>query len=364
MAYTVYLDAGHGGYDNGATDGNRKEKTDNLNLTLAVGEILQNNGVDVGYTRVEDVYDSPLRKAQIANEAGADLFVSIHRNAAEYRNQYNGVQTLIFDNSGIKKEMADAINEALAEVGFKNIGTEVRRDLAVLRRTKMPALLVEAGFIDSDTDNAIFDGNFDDMAQAIAYAILNTLQDNGLVASARQTAAGVNTAGQDAGAVVASVSPVENMAARAGMAGNTAVGAAVEKRVTQMAAAEQPESPSMDWQSQESTQDAIPPVEEEMQIGRRMSGRCVCIDDDDEDDDDDDDDCRPCYVVQTGLYRNYQNALRQRRRMERDGFSSMIQLYKKFYAVVTGYFETEREARNAQRRLRQLGYDTLIRTVR
>ena len=58
MAYTVYLDAGHGGYDNGASDGNRKEKNDTLRLALAVGEILQNNGVAVGYTRVEDVYDS------------------------------------------------------------------------------------------------------------------------------------------------------------------------------------------------------------------------------------------------------------------------------------------------------------------
>ncbi len=350
MAYTVYLDAGHGGYDNGASDGNRKEKNDTLRLALAVGEILQSNGVDVGYTRVEDVYDSPLRKAQIANEAGADLFVSLHRNAAEYRNQYNGVQTLVFENSGLKKEMADAINEALAEVGFKNIGTEVRRDLAVLRRTKMPALLVEAGFIDSDTDNAIFDENFDDMAQAIAYAILNTLQDNGLVASARQTAAGMDMAGSVAAASVPA-----------------------------------PTSPSEDWQPQESTQDSIAPnstmgpngamapngsmppygmmpADDDMRIGRRSSGRCVCVDDDD--DDDDDDDCRPCYMIQTGLYRNYQNALRQKRRMERDGFPAMIQLYKKFYAVVTGYFEDEKDARKVQRELRQLGYDTLIRTVR
>lgn len=51
MAYTVYLDAGHGGYDNGASDGNRKEKNDTLRLALAVGEILQNNGVAVGYTQ-------------------------------------------------------------------------------------------------------------------------------------------------------------------------------------------------------------------------------------------------------------------------------------------------------------------------
>lgn len=403
MAYTVYLDAGHGGYDNGASDGNRREKNDTLRLALAVGEILQNNGVDVGYTRVEDVYDSPLRKAQIANEAGADLFVSFHRNAAEYRNQYNGVQTLIFDNSGVKKQMADAINEALAEVGFKNIGTEVRRDLAVLRRTKMPALLVEAGFIDSDTDNAIFDENFDDMAQAIAYAILNTLEDNGLVASARQTAAGTDktepvvatSASFARKSAARQISPeitgnISNQVPGKKMTGGGVLGSSIAAATmagsTPLSGMEvsTPGSPSEDWQSQESTQDAIAPdrmatnttvpentvtpndtmlPDDEMQIGKRSAGRCICVDDDDEDDDDEED-CKPCYMIQTGLYRNYQNALRQKRRMERDGFPAMIQLYKKFYAVVTGYFESEKDVHKAQRELRQLGYETLIRTVR
>ena len=395
MAYTVYLDAGHGGYDNGASDGNRREKNDTLRLALAVGEILQNNGVDVGYTRVEDVYDSPLRKAQIANEAGADLFVSFHRNAAEYRNQYNGVQTLIFDNSGVKKQMADAINEALAEVGFKNIGTEVRRDLAVLRRTKMPALLVEAGFIDSDTDNAIFDENFDDMAQAIAYAILNTLEDNGLVTSARQTAADADKKEPVAAASASfaekpkaeqiNQGTIKNISAQTAgkkMAGGGAIGssmAAASMLGASLSGMEvsTPDSPSEDWQSQESTQDAIAPdrmepnmtapngamvSDDKIQIGRRSAGRCICVDDDD--DDVDDDDCKPCYMIQTGLYRNYQNALRQKRRMERDGFPAMIQLYKKFYAVVTGYFESQRDVRKVQRELQQLGYETLIRTVR
>lgn len=403
MAYTVYLDAGHGGYDNGASDGNRREKNDTLRLALAVGEILQNNGVDVGYTRVEDVYDSPLRRAQIANEAGADLFVSFHRNAAEYRNQYNGVQTLIFDNSGVKKQMADAINEALAEVGFKNIGTEVRRDLAVLRRTKMPALLVEAGFIDSDTDNAIFDENFDDMAQAIAYAILNTLEDNGLVASARQTAAGTDktepvvatSASFARKSAARQISPeitgnISNQVPGKKMTGGGVLGSSIAAATmagsTPLSGMEvsTPGSPSEDWQSQESTQDAIAPdrmatnttvpentvtpndtmlPDDEIRIGKRSAGRCICVDDDDEDDDDEED-CKPCYMIQTGLYRNYQNALRQKRRMERDGFPAMIQLYKKFYAVVTGYFESEKDIHKAQRELRQLGYETLIRTVR
>ena len=52
---TVMIDAGHGGYDNGASFEGRTEKNDTLNLALAVGNILENNGVDVLYTRTTDV---------------------------------------------------------------------------------------------------------------------------------------------------------------------------------------------------------------------------------------------------------------------------------------------------------------------
>jgi len=171
----IYLDAGHGGYDFGAQHQGRIEKDDNLDLTLAIGEILTQNGLDVGYTRVTDVYDSPLRKAQIANEAGADLFISIHRNSSEIPNTYHGVQTLLFDNTGLKAEMANEINSQLEKVGYANLGISVRRDLAVLRRTQMPALLVEVGFINSDIDNYLFVNYFDETAFAIANGIYRTL---------------------------------------------------------------------------------------------------------------------------------------------------------------------------------------------
>lgn len=175
MAVTVALDAGHGGYDSGAVYQGRREKDDNLALTLAVGEILQNNGVNVVYTRTEDVYDSPVRKAQIGNESGADYFISFHRNSSPSDNQYSGVETLLYDENGIKADMAEAINEQLAEVGFNNLGLNIRKDLAVLRRTQMPALLVEVGFINTDADNALLDARFNDTAQAIADGILQTL---------------------------------------------------------------------------------------------------------------------------------------------------------------------------------------------
>ncbi len=175
MAVTVALDAGHGGYDSGAVHEGRREKDDNLAIALAVGEILQRSGVDVVYTRTEDVYDSPVRKAGIANESGADYFISFHRNSSPVDNQYSGVETLLYDENGVKADMARAINEELAEVGFQDLGLNIRRDLAVLRRTQMPALLVEVGFINTDADNALLDARFNETAQAIANGILQTI---------------------------------------------------------------------------------------------------------------------------------------------------------------------------------------------
>ena len=70
MAYKIVLDAGHGGTDPGAIYKEKKEKDDNLALTLAVGKILEDNGVDVVYTRTEDVYQTPFEKARIANQSG------------------------------------------------------------------------------------------------------------------------------------------------------------------------------------------------------------------------------------------------------------------------------------------------------
>ena len=166
------LDAGHGGRDPGAVYNGRQEKDDTLALTLAVGEILQERGVDVLYTRTTDIYESPYQKAMEANAAGVDFFVSIHRNSYPTDNAVSGVESLVYDKSGIKLEMAENINSQLESVGFINLGVKARPGLVVLRRTQMPAGLVEVGFINSDTDNAIFDDNFNDIALAIAEGIL------------------------------------------------------------------------------------------------------------------------------------------------------------------------------------------------
>ena len=157
MAYSIMLDAGHGGQDPGAVYKGRQEKNDNLKLALAVGEILKNKGIDISYTRTGDVYQTPFEKAQLANQAGVDYFISFHRNSSPKENQYNGAEVLIYDKSGIKYQMAENILGALGEVGFREIGVKERPGLVVLRRTRMPALLIETGFINSEEDNKLFD---------------------------------------------------------------------------------------------------------------------------------------------------------------------------------------------------------------
>lgn len=172
----VILDAGHGGVEPGAVYLGRQEKVDNLKLTLAVGRILAQNGVDVVYTRTDDTYNTPYEKADIANRSGADYFVSIHRNAMPVPGTASGAETLVYEDTGVPALLARNINSALEGVGFANLGVIERPGLVVLRNTQMPAVLVEAGFIDNEADNRFFDQNFDAIARAIADGILKTIR--------------------------------------------------------------------------------------------------------------------------------------------------------------------------------------------
>lgn len=183
---TIALDAGHGGSDPGAVYGNRNEKDDALRLTKAVGKILEDSGINVFYVRKSDEYETPFKKATDANNAGADYFISIHRNSSEEPNQYSGVESLVYRDSGIRSVIAKNINSELEKVGFNNLGITQRPNLVVLKRTRMPAVLVEAGFINSDEDNAIFDENFEKIANAIAQGILKSIYSETTSTEARE----------------------------------------------------------------------------------------------------------------------------------------------------------------------------------
>lgn len=178
----VIIDPGHGGSDPGAMYDGRREKDDALRLALAIGSILESQGVDVVYTRTTDVYDTPLEKSVIANRADGDLFVSIHRNAMPVPGTASGAMTLVYEDEGVPALLAENIQKNLVEAGFADLGIQERPGLIVLRRTQMPAVLVEAGFIDNPQDNRFFDQNFQAIAGDVA---------DGIMATIRQLAAGV-----------------------------------------------------------------------------------------------------------------------------------------------------------------------------
>ena len=93
--FVVVIDAGHGGHDPGAVGKTSKEKNINLNVALKLGKLIQKNcnDVKVVYTRTKDVFIPLNQRAEIANNAKADLFISIHTNALANNRVAQGAST-------------------------------------------------------------------------------------------------------------------------------------------------------------------------------------------------------------------------------------------------------------------------------
>lgn len=176
MAKKVIIDAGHGGVEPGAIFNGRKEKNDTLQLAFDLGNALERRGIQVEYTRVNDVYDSPYEKAAIANRSDADFFISIHRNAMPVPGTASGVETLVYAKDGAAGQLAQNIQTEIAKAGWKDLGVIERPGLVVLRNTKMPAVLIEAGFIDNPEDNALFDEKLAATADSIADGVAITFR--------------------------------------------------------------------------------------------------------------------------------------------------------------------------------------------
>lgn len=329
--YRIALDAGHGGSDPGAVYKGRQEKDDTLDLTLAVGDILKKNGIDVYYTRTTDEYETPFKKATDANNSGADLFVSIHRNSSENPNQYSGVETLVYSDTGLKAEVARNINNQLEDAGFKNLGVDERKNLVVLKRTKMPAVLVEAGFINNDKDNYLFDEEFDSIAQAIADGILESIpsgRPGNTTSNKSNRTDNNNNSNNNSNNNNSSNSQMNN-------SGRTA-SAPIDS--TAMV-------------------NSIPPDNEVLSVPVSSSNimpQCPC------DNNDYDTENEALYRVQVGAYRNKDNADRMLNSLLMDGFPAFIIYEDGYYKVQVGAYRILLNAIKMEQRLRRFRYSTYI----
>ena len=149
----ICIDAGHGSKDPGAVNGKWKEADIALQIALRLGSLLEKNGNEVVYTRKDDTFIELYDRCKIANNAGCDCFVSIHLNSADNK-QAHGTETLVYGPSSERAcKLAEIVNRNIvSSTKFRDRGVKYRPELCVLKRTNMPAILVETGFISNDEE--------------------------------------------------------------------------------------------------------------------------------------------------------------------------------------------------------------------
>ncbi|NLU50745.1 MAG: SH3 domain-containing protein [Syntrophomonadaceae bacterium] len=161
---TVVLDAGHGGRDPGAIGpAGTFEKNINLPIALETGRLLAEQNIKVVYTRADDTYLTLPERSQVANSAGADLFVSIHCNGST-NPEKQGTSTYYYAPASNpvlaaqeqqRRELATCIQNALLqELGRMDMGVR-QGNFAVLRETVIPCALVETLFITNPTEEQL-----------------------------------------------------------------------------------------------------------------------------------------------------------------------------------------------------------------
>lgn len=171
----VFIDPGHGGIDPGAGGNGINEKDVVLSISKMVGNILTRKGVTVEYSRKTDVNVTLAGRAEMANNWGASLFVSIHANS-NAGTPATGTECYTYPSTdSANKQLSANVAKAISnKLGLVNRGHK-EADFAVLRLTNMPAILVETAFINNASDANLLKNRKADFAEAIANEILKYL---------------------------------------------------------------------------------------------------------------------------------------------------------------------------------------------
>ncbi len=146
----IYLDPGHGGSDPGAVSKIR-EADHTLAYALELGRVLTRLGLQVAYSRTTDTFVSLSDRGKMANQAAADYFIGIHFNAGGGV----GIETFALSPGGNAEKLAIPVQGSLvSHTRMANRGVKFA-NFQVLRDTKMPAILIEGGFVDSEDADKI-----------------------------------------------------------------------------------------------------------------------------------------------------------------------------------------------------------------
>lgn len=174
---SFYLDAGHGGKDSGAVNNNLglQEKIAALDVCLQLGLLMEAQGAKIYYSRTDnDSYSALATRASEANAKNVTAFISVHLNCADNKSA-SGIETLVYSLKGTAYDLAEKVLKNMVEAtGWKDRGVKARPGLTVLKKTKMPAILCEIGFISNDTEaKELFKPEIQDkIAKAIADGVI------------------------------------------------------------------------------------------------------------------------------------------------------------------------------------------------
>ena len=173
----IFIDAGHNhsGWDTGATGNGLREQDVTYNVAAKLSALLQDCGVETKMSRNKitdnvgtSLYTSLSKRVSLANNWKADYFISLHCDSWNTSSP-KGSHICICGRGGMAEKLANAINPYLLKLGLSGRSKLVdeRTDLAVLNNTKMPAILIEMGFITNARDAKLHKDGTDKLAQAI-----------------------------------------------------------------------------------------------------------------------------------------------------------------------------------------------------
>lgn len=171
----IAIDPGHGGDDAGASWNGRLEKEDNLRLGLALRDALTAQGAEVWMTREADLPVALPNRVEQAQQRKADLYLALHR-AFDPTGEpaANGVENIIYLTAPdiSTGRAAHSVLEQVVAAGVQASHGVTRGNQYILRRTKMPAMLLSMGYISNLGDNQLFDRNLLLYASAITRGLL------------------------------------------------------------------------------------------------------------------------------------------------------------------------------------------------
>lgn len=177
--FCVVIDPGHGGSDGGAEIGGVAEKNINLSVALKLKAFLEKNNIKVILTRNSDEFAYLSERTNIANEANADLFISVHCNSYPDDPHITGLECYYKHGAPEGEALAKTVLDAAKSSNNINVRNTRAEDYYVLNHTNMPAVLVEMGFLTNAAERQKLntDAYQQVIAESIANAVLKTLNN-------------------------------------------------------------------------------------------------------------------------------------------------------------------------------------------